>query len=93
MSLIVHLTYKHLLLGTYPHMGTPSSHNAAKPTATTALTQQEIQAAAVAAAEQGYHDREYYVDDGNDSYYYDYDGEDVSAYVGPEGCFNIIVCL
>lgn len=77
------------LSGTYPHLGTPSSRSVAKPTS---LTEQEMQAAAVAAAEQGYHDREYYVDDGNEAYYYDYDGED-SACVGPEGQCQPITIL
>lgn len=58
------------------------------------LTQQEMQAAALAAAEHGYDDREYYVDDGENYYGEEYGepdyGQEASAvgsggYIGAEG--------
>ena len=51
-----------------------------------------MQAVAVAAAEQGYDDREYYVDDGGDNYYDDYADQDLSSYVGAEGRIDIYNC-
>lgn len=53
-----------------------------------ALTQQEMQAAAVAAAEHGYYNREYYVDDGENYYgddYGDHDDYSEQGYIGAEG--------
>ncbi|XP_067949414.1 E3 SUMO-protein ligase RanBP2-like [Watersipora subatra] len=78
---------KNLQLGTYPHLQkqstTPSRAQPSKPV----LTQQEMQAAAVAAAEHGYNDREYYIDDGGDDYYEDDYSENgyETGYVGAEG--------
>jgi len=59
-SLFIRLSVR-LLLGQYPHVTAPLRPSG--------LTQQEMQAAAVAAAEQGYYDREYYVDEGQEHYY------------------------
>lgn len=76
--------------GTYPHIQaqqvqcTTPSRAAGK----SALTHQEMQAAAAAAAEHGFDDREYFVDDGGDycdeEYEAGYYGE-TSGYVGAEG--------